>query len=373
MGIVGEVSVENHQFMLGRQLSNTAEPTATGSLLAVGSDFVVVQTGVAAGRVRVELDIYERDTDMPPVEAWEVVEESTIRLSKGSRILTYAGERVPDFGTLGLQAGRYVVRAYARGRDQQWDELVDHATEQYALAIAPHSTDIGLRRLRKVDSAWAGEITVHPGRLWWEPDPAEDASARMHLTRDEYRQQREDEARRWGGQPPPSKLANGGMGKQLAGIDRPVLDALLQARSRKQRTVACWAIQEGLALYGLDERPWMAPTIELLKKGEPAPGLNTIEYQIDIGRNIREDPHLAFDESTTFVVSGPDGDKTLSVGLVTGTLRFALNMPDPLAAALFCIDRMLLAHYPNHHGFVRRLRATHFPRAIPIEQYERWV
>lgn len=91
---------------------------------------------------------------------WEVVEESTLTARAPVAVRSLDGHAVAAMDE--VSAGRYRVRAHARGRDTATSLEVTKPVEDYLFhfwpaATPPDAVDLSVTTIRKTDRAWSAE------------------------------------------------------------------------------------------------------------------------------------------------------------------------------------------------------------------------
>ncbi|MGH3250452.1 MAG: DUF6461 domain-containing protein [Trebonia sp.] len=156
--VSGSVPVTGHRFALAEGEVPEAADFSGNGLVAVAPAGVVIRTGAAAGRVRVQVRIEEQS---PPLDAraWDEVVEVSWRAAAGLASVT--GPEAPGDHRLRRVTppwpGDYRLRVHARGRDDADED------EGYELVIwaAPAAPDIVHKRT---------DLTGY--RLRGEPEPS---------------------------------------------------------------------------------------------------------------------------------------------------------------------------------------------------------
>lgn len=143
----GPVRVDYHQFWL-------LDPAAVGpqlplvhaggnGLVIAQTDVAVVSTGIHSGVVHVSVGLY---LSAPPVECggWdEVIDFTMVSTSGRLTVHSMMADMLRPFPRLSHTGpGTYAVRAHARGRDTEPDQVVGEPVEYYRFAVwpAPHGT-----------------------------------------------------------------------------------------------------------------------------------------------------------------------------------------------------------------------------------------
>lgn len=368
MTFSGTVAVDHHQCVVGSQSAETYEPTATGSVMEVGPNFVTVMTGVAYGPVSLTVEVLDGRPDDPDVSSeWEVVEEATIKVSKPIRVITLDGELASDFPKLPVARGLNTFRVSARGRDANWDLTVDEPTEWYLVQMWKVTQPAGMRRLRKTDAAWNDDIVTHKARNFWDPDPAEDASMHIKYGYEQMAIWAKQQAIDWGGRPPTDKLRRTTYAKEFAGHDRMLVDAMARARAPKLRKIAAWAARRAYTLAGVADIEWIRDGLDALDQGTPLPP-------------PFDDPH------STKVLDAFNADTRIELWTTTDSGKMtpvaathAINalteasIEEPLTAAFRALRTAARTGGSDYVQLIADLRREFFPKLAPADQYERWI
>ncbi|QBJ96801.1 hypothetical protein ERC79_13180 [Rhodococcus sp. ABRD24] len=137
MTLWSTVDADYHQFFVSAPTADPTAVTTVGEIFDSGPNLIVVHTGVAAGPVRVGVSVLEAEPTGTHGE-WEVVADGSVVVTDDLVVLTTLGDVVNEFGTISAPStGKLMVRVSARGRDANWDLIVDEPTEDYLLECWP--------------------------------------------------------------------------------------------------------------------------------------------------------------------------------------------------------------------------------------------
>ncbi|MFE1596877.1 transposase [Nocardia sp. NPDC058705] len=342
--------VDHHQFVVGAATAETYEPSESGSVLEVGQNFVTVRTGIAYGPVWLTVTVLD---NAPPDDAdWEVVEEADVQITKAVHVLGLDGTHTPGFDRVPVRRGRYRCRVSGRGRDQHWDLEVSQPSESYLVQFWKVARPTPMVRLRKTDNVHDEGIVTHPGRNWWDPDPAADATIAVRYGYEYVAEQAKKQARRWGGRPPTDKISGLNHAEEFAYLDRALVDAIARARVTKLRTIAVWAAEYACTATGAARADWVQTALAALPDGGPLP-------------EPFDAPDLHFR-----IIDALGGDQLAASGV--WAIRRALH-PEPLRAVFDTLGSAARALDNDHATLIADLRAQFFPKLMPAEEYERWI
>ncbi|CAM3157558.1 Transposase [Prescottella defluvii] len=366
---LGTVDADHYQFVLGSPTGETYLPEETGSVIEVGPNFATIMTGIAYGPVTLTIDVLDAEpAAVGDTGAWGVIEEATVNLTKPAYVLTLDGERVPDFQKLPIKRGLHRFRVFGRGRDTNAGQTVSEPTEHYLVQIWKTTRPQEMLRLHKTDAAWDQSIVTHPKRNWWDPDPAGDATLYLKYGYDQMAQWAKDEAIRWGGRPPSEKLRSNFHAMGIAGLDRPLADAITRARPPKLRRIAAWAARRAYTTAGIAEIKWIRPALTALDQGGPLPHPFGEHESMALYKALEDDP--AIDTTVT-------GDDVRNANVPAALLAmYAISTAvkqDPLNAAFQCLDIAAKTDDSDYASLIRDLRRELFPKLMPVDQYERWI
>ncbi|MCA1005058.1 transposase [Rhodococcus hoagii] len=369
MSQLGTVVADHYQFVLGSPTGETYLPEETGSVIEVGPNFATVMTGIAYGPVMLTVDVLDDEpATVDDTGAWGVIEEATVNLTKPAYVLTLDGEKVPDFQKLPIKRGLHRFRVFGRGRDTHAGQTVTEPTEQYVVQIWKTTRPQEMLRLIKTDAAWDQSIVTHPKRNWWDPDPAGDATLYLKYGYDQMAQWAKDEAIRWGGRPPSEKLRSNFHAMGIAGLDRPLADAITRARPPKLRRIAAWAARRAYTTAGLAEIEWIRPALTALDRGEPLPRPFGEHQSLALYKAFEDDP--AIDVTVT---GGDVRNANVPAALLAMYAISTAVKQDSMNAAFECLDIAAKTDDSDYASLIRDLRRELFPRLMPVDQYERWI
>jgi hypothetical protein len=142
----GPVEVDDHILMV---LGENQEPVTEssdyhGGLVAIGlHGGIVVYTGIAGGGVRVELCVH----DLEPVledQGWDQVVDVSATFT-GSRLVAPNLWTEDDGPSVALPpASGYRLRCSAKGRDHDFDNVVEESQELYRFDVWPAPSDLAV-------------------------------------------------------------------------------------------------------------------------------------------------------------------------------------------------------------------------------------
>ncbi|MFD6860464.1 transposase [Rhodococcus sp. NPDC060086] len=368
MSRFGTVVADHHQFVLGSPSGETYEPEETGSVVEVGPNFATVMTGVAYGPVTLTVEVLDDEpSDVVDTEEWGIVEEATVNFTKPAYVLTMDGEKASDFPKLPIARGLHRFRVFGRGRDTYADAAVTEPTEHYLVQIWKTTRPREMVRLHKIDAAWDQSIVTHPKRNWWDPDPAGDATLYLKYGYDQMARWAKDEAIRWGGRPPSEKLRSNYYAMGLAGLDRPLADAITRARTPKLRRIATWAARRAYTTIGIAEIPWISAGLTALDRGDPLPHPFGEHEHLALEQAFRDEPTI----DTT--ITGDAEDRKVPPALRAISVISTAAKTDPLNAVFHCLHIAARTDDSDYTSLIEDVRREFFPKLMPVEQYERWI
>ncbi|MFD3424473.1 transposase [Nocardia fluminea] len=344
--------VDHHQFVIGAATAETYEPAESGSVMEVGKNFVTIRTGIAYGPALLTVVVLDSAPTDDASPQWEVIEEADLQITQAVHVLGLDGARTQGFDRVPVRRGRYRCRVSGHGRDEQWDLEVSNPSESYLVQFWKVARPMPMVRLRKTDAVPDEGIVTHPGRNWWDPDPAADATIALRYGYEYVAEQAKEEARRWGGRPPTDKLRGQYYAQEFAYLDRGLVDAIVRARVPKLRTIAAWAAQRACTTAGADQIDWVRTALTALPDGGPLPEVFDAP---DLHQRIT-DAVGEGRKATSAVYAIRDALRHEPLRAVFATLSTAADIPDD-----------------NHAAVIADLRARFFPKLIPADQYERWI
>ncbi|MCE4265286.1 hypothetical protein [Rhodococcus globerulus] len=324
------VNTDPHQFVVGTQDADTLAVKQSGALLEVGLGFATVLTGRAYGPVEVELTVLAEEPDTSEITEWEVVEEAPLRIDSSAQIMRLDGEQVERFPV--IPAGRYRIRAHARGRDSAWDRQITVPVEQHMIWVWPETSRRGLRQLKKTDHAWdesAQDLTPNLGKVVFiDPD-----GTLRKLDPGSYEVQKAyTDMTPWEGREPSEKLRIHNTSQTLSRIDRRLLDVFESADTETLGEITAWSTRRACERAEIDQIDWVAKLLALVDEGvdltEHISGslYDTLWRDKRITRRIRHGRHL----STDFV------EQDAAIATISST-----RYEDPLQRALETLAKAL--------------------------------
>ncbi len=258
----GIVEVDHDQFVVANDDTDTLDVQAKGTLIEVGPGFLATYTGVSYGPARVTVQVWQAEP-AAEYDNWEVVEQSVINASATIEVRSLDGR--PSEGLEPIAAGAYRVRAHARGRDTSTSQEVTEPVEDYLLQFWPtHRDDLTappvVTTLKKTDKAWSDE-PPDDTELW--PDRTmiyirdENGVARKVDLESDLGRAASALKRAYGGRPLEGKLEHQEYARQLAFLDRPLVDWLAEQDDEILDEFKAFCVRTCFAVSGLDNYPWV--------------------------------------------------------------------------------------------------------------------
>ncbi|WP_072690810.1 hypothetical protein [Rhodococcus marinonascens] len=238
----GIVSVDHHQFVVGERGAEYLETVSHGTLLESGPGFVSFYTGIAYGPAHITVSLLDHAPADPNQAVWEVAEETT--LTAASEIVVSATDgTVADLPP--VPAGRYRVRAHARGRDRHYGQEVDHPVEDYLLELWPGTNaDTTVATLHKSDTAWSPQTQVDESSLNKDRVYIRAGSGAVVTVPAQSPEANAVRAKlkEFGGKPLTVALEAVFSSRYVAGLDRDLIDRVEAAAPQQQLAFARWCI-----------------------------------------------------------------------------------------------------------------------------------
>ncbi|WUJ74243.1 hypothetical protein OG809_13430 [Kribbella soli] len=219
-----------------------------------------LRTGLHTGKVELRVEVHDR---MPSVEydAEDVVEASY--LPPSDVLLTSLGyQRLP----LELEQVTYRVRYSAWGMDaghqsgppRDGEPLVDRYLLQFWPARpAPERV---VKQTSKQAAYWHKFARQ-------QPTPAQLAELKQEKARQEGERRLAERAAAWGGTLPTERLERTMNGRELAFMDRALVDALEQTEPQTLRLIARWAARRGCEEAGYAGNERIAGILDRMDRG----------------------------------------------------------------------------------------------------------
>ncbi|WP_433575107.1 hypothetical protein [Nocardia brasiliensis] len=332
MAGVAPVQVDHHQFSVGAVDADTLDTRDEGTLLCPGPGFVTVLTGIAYGPVSVTVVTTDAAPEDNDLAEWEAVEEAGLESAGELRVLRLDGEVVPGFEP--IPPGRYRIRAYARGRDDNWDLEVAEPSETYRLVLWPTTeADNGIRQLHKTDTAYSAPVKTLPipdydrsyildadGLVQRVPHDHPDVKA-FH-----------ERVATWGGRPP-AHVLTAGFGNYdaqvLSGLDRDLVDGIVALSPARQRELARWCVHRAFERAGLTEFADFRAGLAALDAGDHAAAPPDFGNGSQIVTRIDTDPEIP----VTIVSGLPGNTEQIQQHKAVWAYSAATDIDDPLKAA----------------------------------------
>ncbi|MFI8664636.1 hypothetical protein ACIGKR_31945 [Rhodococcus qingshengii] len=273
------VNVEYHQFSICGPDTETLDAQHEGALIETGPGFVSAFTGIRFGPVRVAIETLDTAPDGSSNSVWEVIEESAIESRESLLLTTAAGSVISPLAP--IPAGRYHIRAYARGRDINAGLEVHEPSEHYLFHLWPHepdnTIDLGVRQILETDTAWSEE----PAK---SNQPTSDDIDRRIVTiigpnGDPVRvgvyspEAEADRAQRadFGDRPLSTKLESLYSARYMAGFDRELVERIEQLSETDQRAFARWCVHRAFDRAGISHIDWIAEGLDAMDQGRSRP------------------------------------------------------------------------------------------------------
>ncbi|MDV6270667.1 hypothetical protein [Rhodococcus globerulus] len=212
--------------------------------------------------MEIELTVLAAEPDTSEIAEWEVVEEAPLRIDSSAQIMRLDGEQVEGFPV--IPAGRYRIRAHARGRDSAWDRQVTVPVEQHMIWVWPETSRRGLRQLKKTDHAWdesAQDLTPDLGKVVFiDPD-----GTLRKLDPGSYEVQKAyTDMTPWEGREPSEKLRALHVSQNLSRIDRRLLDVFESADAEALDEITAWSARRACERAEIDQIDWVAELLALV-------------------------------------------------------------------------------------------------------------
>jgi hypothetical protein len=129
----------------------------------------------------------------------------------------------------------------------------------------------------------------------------------------------------WGGRLPSDRLRSvGGNARNLAALDRDLVDAIADADPGRQRAIARAAVHRAYAGAGLSEIDWVLPALAALDRGEDLPA--PFDDQTGVWQYVLGDERV----HRTIVPGTPNFSRQAAAAPAI----FQAVQPDPLRAAI---------------------------------------
>lgn len=275
----GIVNVEYHQFSISGPDTETLDAQHEGTLIETGPGFVSALTGITFGPVHVAIETLDSAPSDSDYTDWEVIEESAIESGENLLLTTAAGSVISSLKP--IPAGRYHIRAYARGRDVNAGLEVHEPSEHYLFHLWPHEPDkiieLEVRQILETDTAWSEE----PAK---SNQPTSDDIDRRIVTiigtdGDPVRvgvyspEAEADRARRadFGDRPLSTKVESLYSARYMAGFDRELVERVEQLSETEQRAFAHWCVHRAFDRAGISHIDWVAEGLDAMDKGRSRP------------------------------------------------------------------------------------------------------
>ncbi|MEV4277500.1 hypothetical protein [Actinoplanes xinjiangensis] len=184
----------------------------------------------------------------------------------------------------------------------------------------------------------------------WQPPLRAKAGEATRLAETSRRERDERLAAGWGGTVPTDRMrAAGHLAKELARMDRPLLDRLAAFPDDRLRAVALWTARQALDRAGLLGLDWIADALATVETGEPLPAVFADRHGRTAYERMLADPQLP-----QTMIDVPGRRPVLLAAAAFGVLT-ALTQDDPLAAAA---GTVVVAASAHGSGLLGDLRAA---------------
>ncbi|MCK2242006.1 MULTISPECIES: hypothetical protein [unclassified Crossiella] len=340
----GQMYLLNRDSPFDGDLSASFRGQSNGLLGAARPELLFLITGRHTGEVGLTIELHEQE---PPLgEDWPDVVEASCQLTGDDPVLSEWGER---WYALDLPPGEYRIRYCAQGMDAANDAITeDGVVDRYLLQLWPAepAPDAVRRQTSKNAAYWHAEARKLPP----PPTPAELAAEEARRSAEEQvraaLRQRQEDIRRWGGEPPSPALRHlKGNARKVIREHREVAEALAAAAPAAQRDLAAGLARQACAAAGLTTLDWITGALAAVDRGEEP----FTDWRV-AGERLLADPGVP---ST---VAFPGGLRQQTAAFAT--LRLAV-LPDPLAAALETLSATLSTVGPEHRdGLLAQVRHT---------------
>lgn len=241
---------------------------------AASPGFLFLITGLQTGPVGFTVELHDEEPSID--DLWEDVVEASFRPeSETVAVVEWGGEPVVSmvFGVRDFRV-RYSASGMDLARSGPSRFRGDPILDRYLLQFwpAPPSAD---RVVRQASAAaaywhnWVRELPPPPPT----PTPEEIAEAqRLADSEARERMRRIEDDMLWGGEAPSGRLrASGANSYVLVKLDRPLLDALVEASPESQRAIARWTARRACDAAGLSSLEWVAQALAALERDDALP------------------------------------------------------------------------------------------------------
>lgn len=261
----------------------------------LGSLFLI--TGLHTGNVGFAVEWHDAP---PPVDPeWEEIVETSFRpASPRVGLCQWGGERWWDLDIPEIDHRvRYCAVGMDSGRAADTRSTGEPPLDRYLLQLWPEEpgSDRVVRQTSKIAAYWHGAVRDFPSA----EDLAErrrqvavaEERARQDLERERTQRALERDVLQWGGRLPSDRVrAAGGNARQLANVDRHLVDAIDGAGPDRQREIARAAVRLAYQGAGLTGVGWIAPALAALDRGDPLPA--PFDDQTGVWNHLFGDAHV---------------------------------------------------------------------------------
>ena len=232
-------------------------------------------TGLHTGTVPLRFELHDEE---PPLEDdWEDVVEAPLTVTADAYWVT-AFDRGMEVEA--PPAGTYRARWCASGMDEAHDgtrSADEPEIDRYLLQLwpAPVLPDAVIRQGSDIAAYWhqvAATTAPPPPPPTAEELAAQEAEEERRDRAAQAEWEAAQESAQWGGRAPTDELqAVGGRARQLAGLDRELVDALVALPAERQRALAVWAARQACEVAGIADVDVVQAGLSAAARGGPLP------------------------------------------------------------------------------------------------------
>lgn len=359
----GIVNVEYHQFSISGPDTETLDAQHEGALIETRPGFVSAFTGITFGPVHVAIETFDSAPGDSDFTGWEVIEESAIESRENLLLTTAAGSVIAPLDP--ILAGRYHIRAYARGRDLNAGLEVDEPSEHYLFRLWPQepssTIDLSVRQILETDTAWSAEPVK-------SDQPTLDDIDRRIITiigtdGDPVRvgvyspEAEADRARRadFGDRPLSTKLVSLYSARYMAGFDRELVERVEQLSEADQRAFAHWCVHRAFDRAGISHIDWIAEGLDAMDQGRNRP--EAFENGMVSRARLTADPRII----RTINTGIPGGTDVIPQYQALSAFEngTAVELP-PFEAAMTALQHAAWTYGVNFHELFQAARTAFF-------------
>ncbi|MFI5778678.1 hypothetical protein [Nocardia sp. NPDC051570] len=338
---------------------DTTDITDESDLIWAGPGFVTIMTGIAYGPVNLTVELLDHAPDDTDLDEWEVVEETIVDAAADLQILPLMGSEPESSDRFEpIPAGRYRVRAHARGRDIDRGLDVTEAGEsnEYHLIRLWLDADAGpeVRQLRKTDDIPVEEPSEYPqpnrdyvyvfdahGDIQRVPPNSPEVEA-VYARKDS-----------WNGRTPSAALGEIINAREVAFLDRDLVDHIEALPQDRQREFARWCAHRAFEKSRLIDIDWLRDALTALDQGTLPPDFENsslARYRLDNDPRIRPT-----------VVSGLPGSIELIQQHQALSTYFNAIWFEPLRSAIEAFWRAAATYGMDYPELVAAAKRDFFP------------